>query len=279
MKHVAIVTSEEPKPWYPDIDLLVAALGRLGVEAQEVVWNDKQIDWERYDRIFIDSVWDYTEKYEDFFRWAEQASVRSKLINPLDIVRGNSDKSYLLRLQDSGIPVPFTTLVKAGSTIDCELASKYDRGVVVKPAIGADGVGAYRFDDFYTMQASEVAQVLVAEGDLLIQDYQKEIHTLGEYGAIFIGGELSHCVHKQPGSNDFRVQFEYGGTTKLTTAPEYLDEYYRKIISVLDCNPAYMRLDFIPSLEPIIMEVEMIEPNKYFALFPEGADTLARCIQ
>lgn len=81
-----------------------------------------------------------------------------------------------------------------------------------------------------------------------------------------------------PNGDDFRVQHQYGGVTSLVDAPSCTQDLYKRAVSTLNIEPAYMRLDFIPAETPVVMEVEMAEPNKYFSLHPPGAELLAAAI-
>lgn len=161
---------------------------------------------------------------------------------------------------------------------DLSSIHEFRNRVVIKPVIGADGVGTYLFANIQAIINSSTTAHLKSGNAWLLQDYVPEIKTLGEIGAIYIGGKLSHCVLKKPAGKDFRVQHQYGGTAELTEAPHYVDALYHDVVSALDISPTYMRLDFIPTTTPMIMEVEMVEPHKYFALCPEGAIKLAQCL-
>ena len=74
------------------------------------------------------------------------------------------------------------------------------------------------------------------------------------------------------------MQYQYGGTTALIEPPIYTQDLYDQIVDALGISPLYMRLDFIPTDSPTIMEVEMVEPNKYFSLYPKSAELLAKAL-
>lgn len=275
---IALVTSDEEKDWYEDIELVIKSLRINGAQAEQVIWDMPNIDWASYDIVCIDSTWNYTEKLEEFLRWCDKISTTSKLVNSSNIVKLSSNKRYLLTLADAGITIPPSHILTAATPIPNELASKFTGKVIVKPVVGANGVGACLFDNFALMLQSPTFTNMLAEQDMIVQTYIPDIETSGELGAIFISGELSHCVIKMPSGDDFRVQYQYGGVTTLVEAPDYAQDLYEQIISILAISPTYMRLDFIPAETPIVMEVEMVEPNKYFSLYPHGAELLARAL-
>ncbi len=49
----------------------------------------------------------------------------------------------------------------------------------------------------------------------LVQPFQPEIQTEGEWSLIFIDGEYSHAVLKRPAAGDYRVQNDFGGSAEL----------------------------------------------------------------
>lgn len=275
---VAIATSDEQKEWYGDIELLIESLKQDGVASESVIWDKSGIDWASYNVVLIDSTWNYTEKPQAFLKWCESVSVTSKLVNSLEIIKLSSSKRYLVTLGSAGLNIPITDILETHDTVSNRILSTYGDKVVIKPLVGASGVDTFLYDNIQSaVQISEVNNLLAKEA-VIIQSYVHEIETLGEFGAVFIGGQLSHCVLKKPAANDFRVQYQYGGITTLVDAPKYTQELYEQVVSALNVNPLYMRLDFIPTNNPTIMEVEMVEPNKYLSLYPKSAELLAKAI-
>lgn len=273
--NIAIATDSEPKDWLIDIKLLTDALTERGATSSVAVWNDPTVSWGDFDAVLINSTWDYTDKYESFNEWCTNVSSQTKFINDLKTINVSSNKNYLLLLQDANINLPTTSIYKRRGEINL---SKHSGEVVVKPLVGAGGVSTFRFENINEALKDARISELHESTDLLIQDFMHEIAELGEMGAIFMNGSLSHCVLKMPGADDFRVQFEYGGKTQLTSAPDYINNYYAQLMSILGCKPTYARIDFIPTKEPILMEVEMVEPHMFFDLYPEGAQNLANAI-
>lgn len=275
LMNIAIATDSEPKDWLIDIKLLVNALAERGATSSITVWDDPTVNWGNFDAVLINSTWDYTYKYEFFKEWCKNVSSQTRLINDLKTITMSNNKNYLLLLQDAGIALPRTSIYRRTCEVD---PKKHSGEVIVKPLIGAGGINTFRFKDINAAISDEHVTELHQSTDLLVQDFIQEISELGEMGAIFMNGLLSHCVLKMPGKNDFRVQFEYGGRTRLASPPDYINNYYAQLMSALDCEPTYTRIDFIPAKEPILMEVEMVEPHMFFDLYPKGAQNLVNAI-
>jgi len=272
---IAVVTSAEYEYDYTDIEIIVRAIEHKGHIAETVLWDAPDVDWANFDTIFIDSTWDYTEKYDAFLAWCRHVSTISNLVNSLEIIELSSNKRYLLTLAAAGLRLPQTDILAQSAPVDEAVLARYQGKIVIKPLVGSSGVGTVLFDNREALINADGFKVLHAKGDLLVQEYMPEIKTLGEVSAIFIAGQLSHCVLKKSAPGEFRVQCHYGGVTTLTTPPAYVEKLYRQVASALGVNSTYMRLDFIPADEPIVMEVEMVEPDKFYTLYPEGADILA----
>jgi len=126
---VALVTCRE----LPDLDdddrLLFAPLARLGITAEPAVWDDPAVDWAAYGLVVIRNPWDYFYRRDDFVAWA---SAVPRLANPAAVVDWNTDKRYLSRLADQGVPVVPTTWVWPSDTFDPPPGD-----YVIKPAVSA----------------------------------------------------------------------------------------------------------------------------------------------
>ena len=91
-------------------DAVLKALESRGVLVQKVDWADAQLDWGRPDALLFRTTWDYFERWPEFSRWLEAASLQSTLLNDAKIVRWNIDKKYLLDLESRGLRIVPTTL-------------------------------------------------------------------------------------------------------------------------------------------------------------------------
>jgi hypothetical protein len=114
-----------------------------------------------------------------------------------------------------------------------------------------------------------------------------EVVSEGEWSLVFLsdGGGLrfSHAVCKRPAEGDFRVQRELGGTAVAATpAPGLLADAAtalekacaRSAVSPQDV--LYARVDGIARRgRLVIMELECIEPELFFAHEPQAAMRLA----
>src|SRR5574338_996547 len=104
----SFVTWDVPniEEYFEEDDLLAQGFRARGFEAQSVVWNDPEIDWNRFDAAVIRSTWDYLDHPAEFLEVLERIEESScRLFNPLAAVRWNMDKHYLFDLKSWGAPI------------------------------------------------------------------------------------------------------------------------------------------------------------------------------
>jgi len=262
----------------PDAEPLLRALQAQGVEACQLAWDDEHADFSAADLTLLRATWNYPQYPSEFLAWVATVSKQTALWNPAEVVRWNYHKRYLLDLARRGLPIVPTELVLAGS--DESLQSICQRrgysAVVVKPAIGAGSFGARMFADAEAGEAHLTA--LRERGDVLVQPYLRSITGRGERSLVWIDGDITHAVRKAPRFAGEHEQIE--PVTDLSTAERALAE---KIFATLDLKPFYGRVDLVPGEdgEPLVMELELIEPSLYFNHSASGlerfaAGTLAR---
>ena len=99
----------------------------------------------------------------------------------------------------------------------------------------------------------------------------------GEISTIFFNRDYHYTVRKVPKEGDFRVQTLFGGTYTQITPPDFVLEASKKAMELFVDECLYIRVDgVISNNEFYIMEVEMIEPDLYLDIVPEGIPVLAK---
>src|SRR5690349_6630435 len=77
-----------------DADLpLVRALAAADADVTYRVWDDPGVEWDRFDRVMIRSVYDYAHRRGEFVAWAH--SVGDRLRNRPEVVEWTSHKRYI----------------------------------------------------------------------------------------------------------------------------------------------------------------------------------------
>lgn len=280
---VALVTSQALPHLYEDDLLLVSALDEIGIDSRPTIWSDASIDWLAFDALVIRSPWDYFERVPEFRAWL-QARIASGvcLCNSGEILDWNFDKRYLQDLAAAGVSLVPTIVVPQGERPDI-VALARARGweeIVIKPTIsgGAHCTHRFRLDDADRYR-DDITRTLLDRG-LLIQPFLPEILSEGELSLLFFDGDFSHAICKRPKDGDYRVQFQFGGTTETVDVRAEWVEGARACIAAAPALPVYARVDgVIRDGQFLLMELEVFEPLMFLAQHPLAPGRFARAIE
>lgn len=268
---------------FEEDNLLIRGFEAEGFETSPVVWTDPDIDWNRFDIALIRSTWDYLDEQERFLRVLAQIEASScKLFNPLDVVRWNMDKHYLLDLEKWGVPIIPTYLASdfESGSLQTLFLDKAWQTVVLKPTVGLGGSYSQRvaLDELATaLSALKTSQ---PRHEYLVQPFIENVVTEGEWSFIYFNRQLSHVLLKKPAPHDYRVQGIYGGTIG-PAEPTPLDlSQAEAVMAKLPFDVLYARLDFVRVNGALsVIEVELIEPIFSFNLVPESIARLVNATQ
>lgn len=262
------LTLPEPDP---DREPLDAALARAGVDFAWLAWDDPAVDWDAPVPTILRSTWNYALDRDAFLAWCERVARAAPLWNPPDVVRANTHKRYLVELAARGVPTVPTILVERGAAPD--LAPLGGGRVVVKPAIGAGSLDARVFEASERDAALAHARRLGARVEVLVQPYLASVEAYGERSLVWIDGELTHAIRKEP---------RFAGHDERVTGPHPIadDERAVALAALAPCADRilYGRVDLARDAagQPVVMELELAEPSLFFARQPGSADRYVR---
>ncbi|MGW2827796.1 ATP-grasp domain-containing protein [Streptomyces sp. NPDC001286] len=274
MPRVALVTYDPGPEPHRDCDLPVLrdALCAGGALADVVVWDDVEVDWAAYDLVVIRSTWDYSWRAAEFTAWAHKCGALTRLANPAGIVRWNSDKRYLGDLAAAGVPVVPTRYLAPGTAPDLPDGHEY----VVKPTSGAGARYAARYLPEERETAVRHLARMHEEGfTAMVQPYMRAIDTGGERALQFFGGRLLHASRKRavlaPGTAYDADKVAHPDLEPWRPTPAELAVAERALAAVPDAaGLLYARVDLVDGEdgEPVVMELELVEPNLFLFLHP-----------
>lgn len=264
----------------PDLDEapLLEALVAAGLTARVLAWDDPAADWSAARMTLLRATWNYPLRPQAFRQWVEATARVSDLWNRPAAVRWSLHKGYLLDLQRHGVAVAPTRLVPRGSDrrlTDIATANGWHE-VVVKPAVSAASYGTKRIRQDQYPAGEAHLRALLADGDALVQRYLPSVEDYGERALIWIDGELTHAVRKSPRFDDDE---EYVSAAQ-PIAPEEAELAAAALARVAEVTgepPMYARVDVAPGPadDPVLMELELIEPSLFF---PQSPAALARFV-
>ena len=200
-------------------------------------------------------------------------------MNPPQIARGNVDKIYLQELEAAGIAIPKTRWLDRidNDTIDRAMGEEgWDRAVL-KPRIAATAYGTFLVSKGSTLSDDDLAPAR-ASGALL-QEVVPEIVERGETSIVYAGGAFSHAVVKRAKDGEFRVQQDFGGRVEAASPSAALLSFAASVMTLVPDTCLYARVDVVESSRgPLLMELELIEPELYFLHVPDAASRMAQLI-
>ncbi len=262
--------------------ILRAALEKRNLRVIRKSWSDDQFDWSSTRSILFRTPWDYFDHFDAFQQWLNTTSQCTEFINPLETVRWNLDKHYLADLQKKGIPVVETLFIEPGFT--GSLKSILDTAgwdaSILKPAVSGAAKNTFKLSGETISAHENIFQQLIRSESMLLQPFQKNILTEGEFTLMVMQGRYTHAVQKNAKPGDFRVQDDFGGTVRPWHPDASVIAFAEKIVATLSPLPVYARVDLIRDNNGImaVSELELIEPELWLRTFPAAAEILGAAV-
>lgn len=279
--NVVFATCEQQPLIAVDDQPLADALAARGVEVEPIPWTE--IDpYAVIDSppIILRSTWDYHRIPTLFRAWLDALADSGRLtMNPPQVARENVDKIYLQSLEATGIAIPTTRWLDQAdtATIDRVMQEEGWPRAVLKPRVAATAYGTYLISAGQALTDDELAPAR-ASGALL-QEVVPEIIERGETSIVYAGGAFSHAVVKHAKAGDFRVQKDFGGRVEAASPSPALLSFAATVMQLVPDTCLYARVDLVESSRgPLLMELELIEPELYFLIVPDAADRMAHLI-
>jgi glutathione synthase/RimK-type ligase-like ATP-grasp enzyme len=258
---------------------LMAALRNHGIDAVHTVWDDPATDWPSFALVVVRSTWDYPERRDAFL---DRLALAPRLLNPLSILRWNTDKRYLNDLAAAGVPVVPTRFLEPADAFE-----RPEGPFVVKPAVSCSAKDTAHYRPGDEPAARDHVRRLQAKGrTVMVQPYLSAVEERGEVALMFIGGRYSHSIRRGA------VLKHPGLVHKGETAAQNVESYEAacaereladKVMARVPGGPSgllYGRVDLIPGIDgkPAILEVELTEPSLFLSFSPDAAERLADAI-
>jgi O-ureido-D-serine cyclo-ligase len=289
--HIALVSARGARKLDEDLPPLQRALESCGARVTIARWDDPKIEWADFQLALLRSTWDYAKRLPEFLDWVHRAALRTQLLNPLAVVRWNTDKHYLAELGRAGVPVVPSTFVEPGDdparALDAFLeAHPQAQDVVIKPSVGAGSKDAQRHArDSREEMLAHLGRLLNARRSALMQPYLPDVDARGETALLFFNGEYSHAIRKGPllkrGAAPAAGLFAVEEITAREPSGAERAIAERALAAIpLEGPLLYARVDLIhdDSGAPRVLELELTEPSVFLDHAPGAAERFARAI-
>ena len=262
----------------PSDRALAEALERRGFSAEGAPWNGPFEPFAGAAAVVIRATWDYHRALDDYRAWLDRLNA-TRAFNAPGLVRWNLEKSYLTELAARGARVPASAIVDADAAqVANALAQMALAEAVIKPTVGASGVGVERVSRAH--EADAVARLRAATGSprVVVQEFIPEV-AAGELAGVFFGGAFSHGLHRVPAAGEFRVNSQYGGRMEPAALDGATIAAMTRVLAMLPSQPLYARIDgVLRDSRFVLMEVEVNEPGLGLHLAPGAGDRFAEAL-
>ena len=272
--YLGLATSADFPDLYADDEPLVAALRSRGAEPVPAVWDDPEQDWAAYDLVVIRSTWDYHERRDAFVAWARSVP---RLANPADVVKWNTDKTYLRSLAAQGIPVVPTAWVDDATPLSSLLDTYGWSDVVVKPAVSAGARNTLRCRAGDLDEGEALLRKIVAGGMAMVQPYVPSVEAHGERSLLYVEGTYGHCVRRNPALS---LEGESRYDARPVDATDAERAVAERVLAAVGTPLLYARVDLVhdEAGDPMLIELEVTEPQLFLRYGPQTAERLADAI-
>jgi len=258
MDTVGLVTCSNSPQLTSSDQLLVRPLQKQGFNPVAVAWDDPDIDWSKFDVLIFRSCWNYHLHYEKFLAWLDHLeTLRVPTLNPIPIIRWNSNKKYLKDLECKGVQIVPTVFLEKGEKYYLSDIAQHKKwkDLVIKPAIGLYSYNVKFIKQNEYNKKQKEFEKLSAESGVLVQPHMKGT----ECSLVFIGNEFSHAVRK---------------------VPRHIIQQAAAVMKKVNSPLLYARVDAIVQNDTFyLMELECIEPKLYFDLCPRAPTKFAQALQ
>ena len=270
-----------PAPDYPEdfdwaYEVEAAVLLRAGFSVEARPWTDVG-DLAGFDLLMPLVAWGYNldpPRWHELLDRLEAEAVPA--LNPVPLLRWNSDKRYLVELSAKGIATIPTRFADAldEAAIDAARVEFGDQ-LVIKPPISAGAYNTHRLRGGDPLPDSAQGQAM------MIQPFLASVADEGEYSIMLFGGRFSHAIVKRPKAGDYRVQPHLGGTEVPCPPPEGAIELAQAALAAAPAKATYARVDMIRDRngDMAVIELELIEPSLWLQHAPDGGDSFVQAIR
>ena len=263
-------------------ELLKSAFEAQGLKVDITYWDNPSYEWQQTKSVLFRTVWDYFERFDEFWDWLEQVKTKTRLINSYELIKWNIDKHYLRDLKNNDIKVVPTYFADRGNNISLqEIANLNDwKHIVIKPAISASAFNTYKITNDEIEQKEQLFHELLQTHDMLVQPFFPTISELGEASLMVFGGKFTHAILKKAKAGDFRVQDDFGGTVHDYNPTQEEIKFAEKVFQSCTSLPIYGRVDIVwdSNKHIYLSELEIIEPELWIRNRPESANKIAEAV-
>lgn len=274
-KLVAIVSCDKWKNKSLEDLYLKHSLNKQNCKVDIISWEDKTIDYSKYDLIIIRSIWGFQENKTKFENWLNMLETQKiKVLNPINVIKNNYDKeiqfNILNKYNIETIKTFFLPINKNIKSRILDLKANNDLEnnlIVLKPTISEGSkdvylVGDNRYEFNNIIDINEVYNKYKNnKSKLMVQPFMKEIFD-GEYSICCINNKVTHGIIKYKNAFTKTNMIKYIPADKID---HKIIEIVNNILNIKEYKDnLFLRIDFVKQKKKfLVMEVELLDPNLF----------------
>lgn len=274
-KLVAIVSCDKWKNKSLEDLYLKHSLNKQNCKVDIISWEDKTIDYSKYDLIIIRSIWGFQENKTKFENWLNMLETQKiKVLNPINVIKNNYDKeiqfNILNKYNIETIKTFFLPINKNIKSRILDLKTNNDLEnnlIVLKPTISEGSkdvylVGDNRYEFNNIIDINEVYNKYKNnKSKLMVQPFMKEIFD-GEYSICCINNKITHGIIKYKNAFTKTNMIKYIPADKIN---HKIIEIVNNILNIKEYKDnLFLRIDFVKQKKKfLVMEVELLDPNLF----------------
>ena len=263
-------------------ELLKSAFEAQGLKVDITYWDNPTYEWQETKSVLFRTIWDYFERFNEFWVWLEQVKTKTRLINSYELIKWNIDKHYLKDISSWGIETVPTYFADKGCNMKLHEIAKRNqwKDLVIKPAISASAFKTHKILANEIQANEKLFNSLVQERNMLVQPYFETITQLGEASLMVFDGKFTHAILKKAQPGDFRVQDDFGGTVHNYIPTKAEINFAEKVFETCKTKPLYGRVDIVWDNDKnfYLSELEIIEPELWIRNYPKCAERIAEAV-
>lgn len=274
-KLVAIVSCDKWKNKSLEDLYLKHSLNKQNCKVDIISWEDKTIDYSKYDLIIIRSIWGFQENKTKFENWLNMLETQKiKVLNPIKVIKNNYDKEIqfdiLNKYNIETIKTFFLPINKniKSRILDLKTNNNLENNLIVlKPTISEGSkdvylVGNNRYEFNNIIDINEVYNKYKNnKSKLMVQPFMKEIFD-GEYSICCINNKITHGIIKYKNAFTKTNMIKYIPADKID---HKIIEIVNNILNIKEYKDnLFLRIDFVKQKKKfLVMEVELLDPNLF----------------
>lgn len=271
-RKIAVVSSNKWINIVKEDILLKIELNNKLIDVDIISWQDKSIDYSKYDALIIRSIWGYQDYIEEFISWLNMLKNNNiKVFNNVDILLSNLNKYEQFKILDNNNLRHIDTffIKKENINVINSIYKEY-KDIVLKPIISGSGNNTYIISDNIKKNNIEIKDVKEkfdkvlnkVNNYIMVQPFVKEINN-GELSVVVINNEISHAAIRYTSVfnnvNQIRI-------INVNEIDKKVLDIVKKCQNIKEYKDAlYMRVDLVKiDNDYKIMELELVEPQLFF---------------